>query len=63
MSIKLDPETGRIEDSRCLRSQGGSIVTSLPPAVLDAAGVGDGDAVTISIAPGSNTIEIEASEE
>lgn len=63
MSVRINPESGKLEHDRQLRGSGGSTVLSLPPSILDAAGVGEGDAVTISIAPGSNTIEIEASEE
>lgn len=63
MSVRINPETGKLEHERKLRGSGGSTVLSIPPSILESAGVGDGDAVTISIAPGSDTIEISASEE
>lgn len=62
MSVRFGDDGELIED-RDLRESGSSTVLTLPPAMLEAAGMSEGDAVTITIQPDSDTIELRGSEE
>jgi antitoxin component of MazEF toxin-antitoxin module len=45
-SVDVDSET--MEDTRLLRESGNSVVVSIPPEILDTAGLETGDTVTVS---------------
>lgn len=45
--VRVDPEDGTVAADRSVRHSGRSLVVTLPPQVLEAAGIEEGDAVEI----------------
>lgn len=58
MPVKVDAEEGEISAVRTLRKSGNSVVVSVPPEVLEQAGMGRGDTVSIVAAFGGEEITV-----
>lgn len=63
MSVQIDSEKGEVREERTLRNSGDSVVVSIPPEVLDQAGLGEGDDVDVATAFGSSIIELREKSE
>jgi len=47
MSLSVDTETEQLSEDRTLRKSGNSVVCSLPPELLEAVGMEQGDEVKV----------------
>lgn len=63
MSVEVDDEREEVVANRTIRKSGGSYVVSLPPEILEAAGLDPDDDVAVSRSHGSETVEIRADDE
>ena len=50
MPATIDTENGEASDSRKLRESGNSVVVTLPPEILETAGLETGDTVQVAAA-------------
>jgi antitoxin component of MazEF toxin-antitoxin module len=73
MTVSIDTERNVVLADRTVRRSGNSLVVSIPPQLLSAAGISEGDTVTISatldasgqitlqkVIDGENVAEVEA---
>lgn len=63
MSVEIDTDAGEVRKTGRLRRSGDSTVLTIPPEVLEQAGAGEGDRVTIAVPFGSSTIEVRRQQE
>lgn len=58
MSVELDGETGELRAERPIRESGNSLVVSLPPEMLRAAGFEPGETVFVTRGEGGESIRL-----
>lgn len=60
--VRVNREENRLEATRTLRSSGDSIVISIPPQLLEAAGLSEGDQVEIAAKMNGDEISFRLAE-
>jgi len=63
MSVTIDPDSKTARGSRALRESGNSVVLTIPPQILQQAGMESGDEVEMVAELGSGEISVQAQPE
>ncbi|AXR78972.1 AbrB/MazE/SpoVT family DNA-binding domain-containing protein [Natrarchaeobaculum sulfurireducens] len=58
MSVDVDPNENKTRAERSIRKSGNSFVVSIPPEILQSAGMSEGDRATLEADIGGETIQI-----
>ncbi|MDQ2052926.1 AbrB/MazE/SpoVT family DNA-binding domain-containing protein [Natronolimnohabitans sp. A-GB9] len=58
MSVDVDPNENKTRAERSIRKSGNSYVVSIPPEILQSAGISEGDKTILEADIGGETIEI-----